>query len=421
MLLPPQGSPAADIAPAVRPDGRYLLFIRAKVFGRTDLYGVPLSDTGMPEGTPIALTSHVDYRTVSPVWDPDGRDIFFLAGPFTGDLKLWRMHGAKPGTARAVPLTGYGAVYLSTPRPSSDSALRLIYTKSLQDRNIWRIREDRSRTVSQPEPFINSTRDDLNAQFSPDGSRIAFQSTRSGSNEIWVCRSDASNSIRVSNVGGAQVGGPHWAPDSTRIIFHAGTAGSADLYVVSANGGPALRLTREPTQESVPSWSRNGWIYFSSNRAGPTEIWKMRAEGGAPIQVTSGRGGSFALESFDEKWIYYSRLDLKARTTTSLRRVSVDGGESKEVLPSLVNTRAFFVVEEGVYFIPAPDADNRTSIRFLEFSSGKIREVAPLEKAASWGLSVFPIERGRPRTILYSQVDQDGNDLMLIQNLRRSQ
>jgi Tol biopolymer transport system component/DNA-binding winged helix-turn-helix (wHTH) protein len=420
MLLPPQGTPAADIAAAVRPDGRYLLFIRAKVFGRTDLYGVSLSDAGMPEGTPIALTSHMDYRTVSPVWGPDGGDIFFLTGPFTGDLILWRMHGAKPGTARPVPLTGHGAVYLSTPRRSADSAFRLIYTKSLRDSNIWRIREDRSGTISQPEPLINSTRDDVNAQFSPDGSRIAFQSTRSGSNEIWICRSDGSNAMRVSNIGGAQVGGPHWAPDGERIIFHASPEGSADLYVVNANGGPALRLTREPTQESVPSWSRNGWIYFSSNRLGPTDIWKMPAEGGAPIPVTAGRGGSIALESIDGKWLYYSRLDIDARVI-SLRRVSVDGGESKEVLPSLANTRAFFVVDEGVYFIPAPDADKRTSIRFLEFSSGKIRDVAPIEKAAGWGLSVFPIARGLPRTIIYSQVDQDGNDLMLIQNLRGRQ
>ena len=91
-----------------------------------------------------------------------------------------------------------------------------------------------------------------------------------------------------------------------------------------------------------------------------------------------------------------------------------------EVLPSLVNTRAFFVVEEGVYFIPAPDADKRTSIRFLEFSSDKIRDVAPIEKAAGWGLSVFPVARGPARTILYSQVDQDGNDLMLIENLREA-
>ena len=88
------------------------------------------------------------------------------------------------------------------------------------------------------------------------------------------------------------------------------------------------------------------------------------------------------------------------------------------MLPSLANTRAFFVVEEGVYFIPAPDADKRTSIRFLEFSSGKIRDVAPIEKAVGWGLSVFPVARGLPRTILYTQVDQDGNDLMSIENLR---
>src|SRR5262249_4989469 len=200
-----------------------------------------------------------------------------------------------------------------------------VFTKSLHESNVWRFREDRPGVLSQAEPVLNSTREDGNAQFSPDGLRIVFASSRSGSQEIWVSRSDGSNPMKLSSVGGSQVGGPSWAPDSDWIAFHARPEGSADLYLVNANGGPVRRLTNEPRQEGLPTWSRDGrWIYFSSNRRGLTDIWKMPAQGGAPIQVTSGGGGSVAQESVNGRWVYYSRLDRSG--LTSLWRTANAGG-----------------------------------------------------------------------------------------------
>jgi len=415
-LLPPPGTPGVDLAAAFRPDGRYLVFIRVKAFGKTDLYGVPVSDSVKVEGTPIELTSHPDYRTVSPVWTPDGKEILFLAGPFTGDLNLWRMPGPKPGTARRLALNGYGAVFLSAPRKRAGSKLRALYVKSLHDSNVWRIDETRPSALSSAEPVLNSTREDSNAQFSPDGSRIVFASSRSGSQEIWVSRSDGSNPMQLSFIGGAQVGGPAWAPDSERIAFHARPQGSADLYVVNANGGPVQRLTSEPKQEGLPAWSRDGrWIYFSSNRLGPTDIWKMPSAGGPPIQVTNGGGGNVAQESIDGEWLYYSLLD---RSIVSLWKMSAAGGEATEILPSLANVRAFCVVEAGIYFIPAADSKKHSVIRFLDFSGSHYRDVSPITKTVGYGISVFPATRSFPRTILYGQVDQDGSDLMLLDDLR---
>src|SRR2546422_4241172 len=38
---------------------------------------------------------------------------------------------------------------------------------------------------------------------------------------------------------------------------------------------------------NVPTWSRDGkWIYFSSNRTGSWQIWKVPSVGGSAIQVT---------------------------------------------------------------------------------------------------------------------------------------
>src|SRR6266480_5707461 len=75
------------------------------------------------------------------------------------------------------------------------------------------------------------------AQFSPDGRRIAFVSLRSGNPEIWVCNSDGSNAVQLTSFGGPFVTTPRWSPDGERIAFDSNAAGEFDIHVVGANGG----------------------------------------------------------------------------------------------------------------------------------------------------------------------------------------
>jgi Tol biopolymer transport system component len=54
-------------------------------------------------------------------------------------------------------------------------------------------------------------------------------------------------------------------------------------------------MTTEPSEEFVPSFSRDGrWIYFCSNRSSPVQIWKMPAEGGSAVQVTKGAASTMS-------------------------------------------------------------------------------------------------------------------------------
>ena len=91
----------------------------------------------------------------------------------------------------------------------------------------------------------------------------------------------------------------------------------------------------------------------------------------------------------------------------------VSGGEESQVLPSVV-WRAFFLVNEGIYFIPEPGADRKSSIQFLSFATGKVKTVAPISGPPSEGLSVSP----DGRSLLFSQFDEAGSDLMLVENFR---
>jgi hypothetical protein len=91
----------------------------------------------------------------------------------------------------------------------------------------------------------------------------------------------------------------------------------------------------------------------------------------------------------------------------------VSGGEESQVLPS-VHWRAFFLVTDGIYFIPEPGTDGKSSIQFLSFATPKVKTVAPMSGPTSEGLSVSP-DGGFS---LFSQLDEAGSDLMLVENFR---
>ena len=75
--------------------------------------------------------------------------------------------------------------------------------------------------------------------------------------------------------------------------------GQYEIYVIAASGGRPRRLTFEPGEDSIPSFSTDGrFIYFTSKRSGVFEIWKMPVSGGDAVQVTR-NGGVVALESMD--------------------------------------------------------------------------------------------------------------------------
>jgi Tol biopolymer transport system component len=66
---------------------------------------------------------------------------------------------------------------------------QLVYSRDVEDQNIWRAALS-GQHAAEPTKFIASSRRDMQGYYSPDGKRIAFESDRSGSEEIWLCNAD---------------------------------------------------------------------------------------------------------------------------------------------------------------------------------------------------------------------------------------
>ena len=403
LTQPPEDSAQGDVLPAFSPDGRTLAFARFGSGLTSDLYLLDLDEDLTPKGEPRRRT-FTEATTTHPVFTPDSRDIVFSSGPFAKP-SLWRVPVSGSGSPERLPIGERGYF----PRISRQG--NLAYTTGEVDLDIYRV--DLPMTdgaTGAAVKLISSSRVDSGPRYSPDGDSIAFQSARSGSYEIWKCDRDGSNPVQWTSLGAPVTGRPHWAPDGKSIAFHSDAEG-LDVYVVNADGGAARRLTSDPSVDGWPAWSRSGkWIYFTSNRTGDFQCFKMPAAGGGPAQVVAAAGHG-CRESPDGSLLYF----LSGWPNPSLWRVPVEGGEEEQVLESSFGG-IYEVVEEGVYFVPPSTPEDGFSVGFLRFATGAVERVFSFERQPPLGsfMSVSP----DGRSILFGQGEEPESDIMLVENFR---
>jgi Tol biopolymer transport system component len=407
-LTNPQPPVSGDTHPAASPDGRWLVFERELAPPSAELYLLPLGKKLTPGGEikrlPFAVVNS-DYTT----WMPDGREILF-----SSQGSLWRAAITGDHAPVRVPFVGEDGIMPVVSRPQPGRLSRLVYVRSLVVQNIWRVETSApgAPASSPPSAAIASTRAEDDSQFSPDGRRVAFGSDRSGAQEIWLTDPDGSNAVQLTSMaatmGARWLGSPSWSPDGQLITFDCLLEGhyDYDIYVISAVGGKPRRLTSPPGSHNIPSFSRDGkWIYFSSNRTGENQIWKVAVAGGEAVQVTHNIG-LVAVESPDGAYVYYTQTLGEA---SALWRLPTSGGQPVKVLEGVIE-RAFAVFEKGIYYIDQPEGEAR--LQFYDFATGRSTTVARNLGVVGLSLTVSP----DGRTILFSKVTSSVNDLMLVEN-----
>jgi len=397
LTSPPVGPGAwGDGNASFSPDGRMLAFSRGENTDMARPYALRLSRDLRPEGEPRRLTGRYYGELIGIAWLPGGREIVFGAGALPAYL-LWRLGVSGRSDPVRLPNASEGAVLPVIVRR------RLVYSWHRQEVNLWRLDTrtgERTMLIGSGAAHVN-----MIPQYSPDGRRIAFQSDRSGSLEVWTCDADGSSCLQLTSLGGPMLGAARWSPDSQAIAFDSRSNARPVAYVVAADGGTPRLLADDAY---VPSWSRDGrWIYFASSRSGRAEVWKMPAAGGPATQVTR-NGGAATFESADGKYLYYDKNPWS--DGDPIYRMPVEGGPEVEVVPRLHSWTDFGVTAKGVYFVP----DSRT-IRLLDPGSGRVSTMATFRKDVGWeGLCVSP----DGRFVVSTEEDRVSSELMLVDNFR---
>jgi Tol biopolymer transport system component/predicted Ser/Thr protein kinase len=228
----------------------------------------------------------------------------------------------------------------------------------------------------------DTTADDQQPAFSPDGEQIAFQSSRDGGGIFVMGRTGESvrrltdggynpawspngkevafgtenvqinpaargprSGLWIVNVGNGEKRQiatedsvqPSWSPDGSRIAFWAarGSQRQRDILTISVGGGEAVPVTDDVAVDWNPVWAPDGKsLYYLSNRAGSMNLWRIGIEQqsgralGLPEAITVPAGFVAHISvSADERRIAYSSIEVEQ----NVQRVAMDP-ESEKIL-----------------------------------------------------------------------------------------
>jgi hypothetical protein len=202
-------SDANDYEPAISPDFTQLAFVSDRD-GNPELYLLVFSLYRDPAGEPaLQLTDTRDCAVGHPSWLPDGSGLVYESNCQDG---AW-------------------AIYRAELSYTLDDSARIAVAQLISPR---------------PEE--------------------AERLTRSGADDRW----------------------PRVAPDGSQIAFVSSRDGNAEIYTMALDGGNHMRLTASPSHDEAPIWSMDSQqIVFTSDRDGDLEIWKINRDGGGLVQLTN--------------------------------------------------------------------------------------------------------------------------------------
>ncbi|MCC6396788.1 MAG: PD40 domain-containing protein [Bacteroidetes bacterium] len=235
----------------------------------------------------------VGFANLYPVYSPDGTklaftsakngDYFGLSSLFIYDFATKKERLVEPGVRTA-------------PAWSPDGK-KIYYGKSTRDNPHWSLQFDiyEYDLESDAERRVTRGRRAINPAVSPDGSRIAFVTTRDGSSNLAVADVDGENYRELTlYASGEQVYNPAWSPDGSRIVFDYSIKDGRDIAWIRPDGTDIAFIIAGADDARSAKFSHDGkTLWFSSDRTGIFNVYRMDVATGQIEQVTNVVGGAF--------------------------------------------------------------------------------------------------------------------------------
>ncbi len=220
-------------SPRFSPDGQRVAVDFTSPDGR-DVWLLRLAD-----GTLTRTTFLRDGH--DPTWSPDGRFVSFLSTR-SGALGIYRV---RPGSTEpaeslfASPMLGYTGVWLK-----DESAIVTAGT-TLEGGSRTDIGIVRNGGRGPIEALVATRFEEQYPALSPDDKWLAFSSSQSGREEVYVRRLDGTGEqVQISLSGGAE---PVWGPNGRELFYRASNGSGVDLVMATLQVTPALQvLSRRP-------------------------------------------------------------------------------------------------------------------------------------------------------------------------------
>jgi Tol biopolymer transport system component len=276
MSFPPTGS--VDLDGSYSFDGERIVFQR-RTQSQGDLMIMPASG-----GDPEVLLAD-EFNNILPMFRPDDQRIVFVSDR-DGRTGLWEFD-LDAGTPHQLWSESHQIVDVSV-SPSN----RLVYVPFWHDTFLFSV----DVTTGERRQLTLHTKSNYAARFSPDGRTIAYHSTREGDSEIFLHHLDGSPETRITDDPGWDMC-PEWSPDGSRIMFNSDRLdGQYRIFIANSDGGGARQLLDQPISiDSKPfsvnaglvsRWSPDGRkIAYRVTAEQTTSLWTIRPDGDGAKEV----------------------------------------------------------------------------------------------------------------------------------------
>jgi len=388
-------SPAPDcleaVDPAFSPDGGQLALICITSSAVYTIYVLPL-----PSGPARAVATMMG-EPHGLAWSADGRGLILSNDPGYGG-ELWHLN--LQGDREQLPFGEEGSMPTVAARGG-----RMAYVRSHANVDIWRA----DLTVERPEEsatkLIYSTRTQVFPRYSGDGRRIAFQSNRSGSFEIWVTDERGADPDRLTSFNGPLTSAPSWCSDGRRIAFDSRLSGTSAVYIEDKDEKLPRRLATSRTNLSQPVWSEDcRWLFAFD---GKNVLYRIASSGG-PAERFTAQTSSYCLVSAQR--VIFNVLQP---TGVVLWSKPVDGGAEAplEGMPRIPYPDSWAASPTGIYYTDSSSQPVR--VNFYDFANRSTRIVMTLKQTpvpgVGAGISVSP----DGRWLLYGQSGEESSEIMV--------
>jgi TolB protein len=275
------------------PDGTMIAFHRPSPSGFDDIWVVSRDGSTLRR-----VVSGRSYGELT--WSPDNRQIAFTGGYTQKGSAIFVVNTDGSGLARLTSPTGYTDDLLPdwSPDGSRIAFERDRYDVSEQGGNtrflIITMKPDGTdQRILARSPLFEWP------AWSPDGSRVAAQATEGigTQRDIYVINADGTAQRNLTHTPSPSEYEPRWSPNGRKILFESRSGKNRNVHVVNADGTRHQNLARSTRYDGQPNWSPDGRsIVFVSNRDGNRDIYVMDASGRNQTNLTNMSEGTVSAQ-----------------------------------------------------------------------------------------------------------------------------